>query len=249
MLVSASPALATPIVWDFDDFPTLAEGAAAGDAVVPSAWGCNGASTCTGSEVFVLRTNGGQSVEKTIDGVTGTFSRPAWQAPGVFSGYELLTIGGALNAGNTIQGDAHPYLADFSLGFTSASVDLDAPVAFGGALGDYGTFLDMWSGPNGSGALLARTAVLPGEPFAGTLTVDAPTGAIAHSLTFGRFLVGDAACVYEPYGQGPSFYPCLYAAPGNADNVRIDAVPEASVASLLALGLALLGAGRARRGR
>jgi hypothetical protein len=242
----ASPALATSLLWDFDDFPTAAQGLAAGDAVVPSAWGCNGQPVCTGFEVFALRSNGGQSANKTIDGVTGTFSRPAWQSPGAFSGYELFAVGRALNAGNTIQGDAHPYLADFSVGFTSASADLDGPVELGGTLGDYGTFLDMWSGPDGSGVLLARAEVLPGEPYSGTLTVDAPGGTIAHSLVFGRFLVGDPGCVYEPYGSGISF-PCLNAAPGNADNVRIEAVPEPSVAILVASGLAALSVGRARR--
>ena len=84
----------------------------------------------------------------------------------------MLTIAGVLNPGNTIEGDAHAYLADFSMAFSSASVDVAAPYDLGAPFGSYGAFVDMWSGPEGTGQLLARTEAVPGEPYAGTLSVD-----------------------------------------------------------------------------
>ncbi len=245
--ISGSPAAATStLLWDMEGFPPYQQGLEVGDAVYPTDYGCNGMTYCTGFGVYSLALNGGESVSRTIDGVTGTFSRPNWQAPGLYSGSSLLTISGSLGAGNTIEGDAHGYLADFSVGFVSAGVDVAAPYDLGAPFGSYGAFLDMWSGPGGTGELLARAEAVPGEPYSGRLSVDAPAGSSARSLVFGRFLVGAPGCVYEPYGGGLSF-PCLYGSPGAADNVAIVPVPEPGALVPVAVGLAVFGAGRGRR--
>ena len=242
--IASSPALAT-LVWDFQDFPSYQDGLPYGSNVFPTAYGCDGKSFCTGLDVFSLGSNGGSSVSRTIDGVTGTFSRPNWQSPGVSAGFGLLTVAGVLNPGNTIEGDAHPYLADFSIAFTSAGVDVAAPYDLGPPFGSYGAFLDMWSGPGGTGELLARAEALPGDPYTGSLSVAAPAGTSGRSLVFGRYLVGAPGCVYEAYGGGLSF-PCLYGTPGNADNVQITPVPETTQAVAIAIGIAGLAIARRR---
>ena len=242
----ASPAFATPaLLWNFDDFPTAQQGNAVGDAVYPIDYGCGSSGVCTGTEIAFFAAGNGVNgtISKSIDGVTGTFSRPNWQAPGTYAEYDLLAVGSVLSWGNTVPGSVHPYLADFSVGFTSAAVDLEGPYDLGAPFGAYGAFLDMWSGPGGTGTLLARAEVLPGESYAGTLALDAPAGTTAHSLTFGRFRVGSPSCVYEPYGSGLSF-PCLYAVQANADDIRIAPVPEPGPAVAIAAGLLAIGAAR-----
>jgi hypothetical protein len=253
-LTAPTPATAD-LIWDFNDFPTAQEGFAVGDAIYPTDYACLGKTYCTGTDLLFFGTGGNYgAISKVIDGVTGTFSRPYWEGPGVHSGYNAMSVGSALNWGNTSPGDAHPYLADFSTGFTSAAVDLAGPTTdmagaydLGAPFGAYGAFVDMWSGPGGTGELLARAEVLPGDAYSGTLSLDAPAGMTARSLAFGRFLVGSPGCVYEPYSSGLSF-PCLYATQANADNIRITAVPEAVPTLLLGMGLAALGTIRRPRG-
>jgi hypothetical protein len=204
--------------------------------------------------VFSFNNNGsfGQ-VGRTIAGVTGSFLRPAWQAPGVFSGLERMTVNrsgaGTLAAGNTIEGDLHPWLANFSTAFTFAEIDLPPPaVVMSDPGGSAGTFIDMWSGPGGSGDLLARVEVVPGDVYSGSLSVHAPGGTSAQSLTFGRFVAGDPDCSYRPADFGPVVSCGQFLTQGFAARVRIAPVPEPTAALVFAVALAIVARSARRSG-
>jgi hypothetical protein len=149
--------------------------------------------------------------------------------------------GGTLGAGNTIEGDLHPWLADFSTAFTFAEIDLPPPAIVTSDPGGLaGTFIDMWSGPNGTGTLLARVEAVPGDPYSGSLSLHAPSGSAALSLTFGHFVAGDPDCSYRAADFGPVVSCGSFLTQGFAARVRITPVPEPTGALIFAVALAIV---------
>jgi hypothetical protein len=138
-----------------------------------------------------------------------------------------------------------PFVVTFSVPLDAASVDFLGAANLSGADNDIlsaSFFLEAWSGPNGTGTLLALVTdpgpslPTPVNEFDYPLSLTATVAGI-------RSIVFSAEALTVEYQHDPDPYKNL----ALVSTLRLTLVPEPCSGALLALGLALLGA-RRRRG-
>ena len=242
--LGAPPALAlSNALFDFNDFPDPSSG-------ITTAYGCDGKSFCTAQEVLDIGAGAGLfsgSLSTTRNGITASFSNlSAVFGPG--GGVtEVWPPGGTdkfLGPGND---DAlFRWVVDFDMDLGFVQLDLPSPVA-AGAFTDqapaFHTSLELWSGPGGTGDLVAN--VILTSPTTG-LNFALSSRTPFRSFVAGRFDADNPTCVGIPTATCPGLG-AISNLSGSLDNIFVKAIPEPTAALLFGIGLGVVGIATKRR--
>ena len=170
-------------------------------AVAATDYGCDGAASCTYSDVEAFRLSGtGKSLTTEREGIAVRITRDRRIPGDLLPGAGLLGLAGPtddkfLEPGNTLTSDNGPYVVSFSEGLSFAQVeltgsvlvDVDAPLGIATDPTAHEFFLTAFDDEEGLGNLGAsatatRTQVAAGD--VATLAVSVPAGSSIRSIVF-----------------------------------------------------------------
>lgn len=241
LLLVALPA-SSATVFDFDDFPDFV---AVPDlnAVATTAYGCDGADSCTYNDVEAFRSSGtgiSLTTERDDIGIRVTRDR---RIPGdLLSGAGHLGLAGPaadkfLEPGDTLTSDNGPYVVSFSTGLSFAQVeltggilvDVDAPLGIASDPAAHEFFLTAFADEDGLGNVVASATAPRSQVESGDvaiLAVSVPAGGAFRSIVFSQRPLGTPGVE----GNGHVF----------ADDITVVSVPEPSAWAMYILGLGLV---------
>jgi hypothetical protein len=210
-------------VFDFDDFP--------GSGIPTSDYGCDGKSFCTEDDTDFARRSGLDSLSKRVGGVTATFTRPGeGDSIGILPEDGGVGDDNSLSPGNiqSFGGDLNPFVGDFSKDLLFVEISFRRALDVPGMIGDAEfAFLEAWSDPGATGALLGRTTQPVPDFDPVLLSLSAAESARIRSIRFGLGLTGcESGCEDSSIADSQ----------GVADDIAVQPVPEPSAALLFLIG-------------
>jgi PEP-CTERM motif len=243
LLTSGAHSAFATTVFDFDDFPGLADGVPGSPLPQTYSYQCGGKEYCSEDDVFELNDGGNgwdDFVSTERDGITITLDRDGdpWNIQGDFAW---------VSTGNG-PFDFRPFVADFDRDLSSFSMISSHPyvadpyVDPGEPVPEVWTLIELWSDERATGELIASKLITvadwlanpvgPGGPFnVGIFDLAVPDGQSFRSARFGTVWYEDPYCRFDCVSPN-------YEDENGFFSLSVTLVPEPGTGLLIGLGLA-----------